>query len=74
MANHDFTTVSLYAFLEPDPGPADEHPNPKSVEAGAGHIVYGLELDGVRVSLGRIKAGRYLRNAERHKQAQGEIL
>jgi hypothetical protein len=70
MANTEFKKVGLFAYHEGEPDPDPAHPRPGTIEEGAGHIVYGLALDGVQVPLGRIKAGRYHRNKQRSEQAK----
>lgn len=72
MSQHPFQTVTLYAYLEEDSGADDAHPRPESVDKGAGHIVVGAEVDGVKVPLQRLKAGKFLQRLQAHKLAQAE--
>lgn len=72
MSQHPFNTVSLYAYLEEDSGADDDHPRPESVDAGAGHVVVGAEVDGVKVPLIRVKAGKFLQRLQAHKLASAE--
>lgn len=67
MADGDYTGLKLYAYHEPDSPPDPNHQRPDSVEQGAGFLVIGVEVKGVRVPLARMKAGKFLQNVERAK-------
>lgn len=72
MSQHPFQSVTLYAYLEEDSGADDDHPRPESVDKGAGHIVIGAEVDGVKVPLLRAKAGKVMQRLQAHKLAAAE--
>lgn len=72
MATGDYTGVKLYAYHEPDPGPDESHHNPASVELGAGYLVVGVEVEGVRVPLGRFKAGKFLQTVAQAKTSKSK--
>jgi hypothetical protein len=70
MANHNFDNVQVYAYLEEDAGDTREGTNLGPYEPGAGFIVAGFVIDGVRVPVIRKKAGGFLDDRARHQQAQ----
>lgn len=68
MAETKLGAPTLYAELEPDSGPGENHPRPETVEAGAGFLVVGVEVNGVKVPIFRRKAGKFLQRLEEAKK------
>jgi len=68
MAEHKFSSPSLYVEHEPDPGPAVTHPRPDTVEQGAGDIVVGVKVNGVKIPVARVKAGGVMDDIARAKK------
>lgn len=72
MADGDYTGLKLYAYHEPDTGADANHPRPDTVEQGAGFLVIGVEVEGQRVPLARVKAGKFLQTVAASKSAKSK--
>jgi hypothetical protein len=65
---HQYEGLPLWADHQPDTVPAN-HPNPDSVELGAGHIVVGTTIGGVDKVLLTFKAGKLAQKLAEAQQA-----
>jgi hypothetical protein len=65
-----YENVKLYAEHIDDSPPDPDHLRPETVERGAGMLEVGVVIDGVKKALYRHKAGGFLDDLQRAKDAK----
>ena len=63
-----YDNPTLYVKHIPDAGPDATHPNPSSVELGAGMLEVGVNVGGLEIPLIDLKASDYPQRIEQAKQ------